>query len=83
MMLNRMSAEDEEFVVISADEDGNSFIQSCPGDDRETYILEYRKNDKIYRTFCDLNSVQEAMREFVHNDFGFVNHHKWEIEDLE
>lgn len=81
MMLNRMAAEDEEGVVVSADEDGNSFICSCPTDDGETYVLTYRENDKLYMTCCDLKSVQEAMKEFVHSDYNFVNNHQWEIKE--
>ena len=84
MMLNKMAAGNEEFVLISADEEGNSFIQSCLHEDEKTYILEYCKDDKLFRTLCkNLESIQEAMEKFCLNDFSFVNEHKWDLVNLE
>ena len=77
-----MTSGNEDFVLISADKEGNSFIQSCLHEDEKIYILEYCKDDKLFGTlYKNMESVQEATEKFCLNDFSFVNNHKWESVD--
>ena len=75
MKLDQMDKEEEEFVVVS-NERGDLFIQSCC--DNGNYILEYRKDNKLFSTTCkNLKQIRNAMLKFCRQDFSFVDEHNW------